>query len=103
VVREYLHEHGPVMLERAIDIDNQGSIAQPWGSVRISDGTEAEFFVSHPGASDGVMLTLAAQEDNEPSYVEGMVAELIEVLAGVDWSALPAAGKVHPAHQDASV
>lgn len=103
LTREYLKTHGPVMLERTIEISNEGSRERPWGTLRISDGTKAEFYISPPGASEGVMLELKNQEGNEPLYIQGLVEELTEHLAAVDWSELPAAGATHPVDQGASV
>jgi hypothetical protein len=92
VAREYLKTYGPVMLERTIDIDNQGTREQPWGSLRISDGTEAEFALGRPGVADEVTLTLKDQTGNTPQYIKGLREELVAHLAATDWTLIEAAG-----------
>lgn len=96
VVNHYLRTHGPVELERTIDISNEGTREQPWGIVRISDGTEADFDITRPGTPDAVTVVPRHQRDNTPDYIKGLVDELTHVLAEADWDALPAEGKTAP-------
>lgn len=96
VVDHYLRTHGPVELERTIDISNEGTREQPWGIVRISDGTEADFDITRPGTPDAVTVVLRHQRDNTPDYIKGLVDELTQALAETDWDALPAEGKTAP-------
>lgn len=92
VVQQYLKTHGPVMLERTIEIDNQGTREQPWGSLRISDGTEAEFALGRPGVADDVAVILKGQTGNTPEYIKGLREELVAHLAATDWALIEAAG-----------
>jgi hypothetical protein len=92
VAREYLKTHGPVMLERTIEIDNQGTRERPWGSLRISDGTEAEFALGRLGVADDDVLMLKNQTGNTPQYIKGLTEELVAHLAATDWTLIEAAG-----------
>jgi len=99
VVDHYLRTHGPVELERTIDISNQGTREQPWGVIRISDGTEADFDITRPGAVDAVTVVPRHQRDNAPDYIKWLINELTQALAETDWDTLPAEGKTAPVDQ----
>jgi hypothetical protein len=97
VVQQYLQTYGPVMLERTVEIENQGTVEQPWGSLRISDGTEAEFAFGRLHVADDIVLTLKHQDGNTPEYIRGLKDELITHLLALDWTLIEAAGAERPA------
>lgn len=96
VVNHYLRTYGPVELERTIDISNEGTPEQPWGIIRISDGTVADFDINRPGTAEAATVVPRHQRDNAPDYIKGLVDELTQVLAEIDWSLFPAEGKAAP-------
>lgn len=96
VVDHYLRTHGPVELERTIDISNQGTREHPWGVILISDGTEADFDITRPGTPDAVTVVPRHQRDNTPDYIKWLVHELTHALAATDWDTLPAEGNAAP-------
>jgi hypothetical protein len=99
VVSHYLRTHGPVELERTIDISNEGTPERPWGVIRISDGTVADFDITRPGETDAVTVAPRHQRENTPDYIRWLVDELTQALVETDWSALPAASKTVPVDQ----